>query len=413
MLIKKYLLKYKSIALIRKIFLDTNSYYMTILLYFRISKLLTELEEGRHDCAYNIAYSLSNKGYSMGDYYQAKILFLFGKDKEAKEKIKKILIDQPYHAEANYLLSDILYYMGERAVAWDRLLELLDFSSRRKTWQYLAKLVNCDEDFEKFHLALLRKFPDFIENPSYDLLLYYTDAAFRCGRHGEVLKIWGKFDINSSSFFKRDNTSLKSNSYTVEMAKEALNSIKKVFDGKRIPFFLISGTLLGCIREKRLLGHDKDIDLGVWDSLTSEELISIIRRSGFFYILPSTTKDLIVIRHLNGISIDIFIHYKTKNDYYHLGVKCAWHNSPFSLIEHEFMDDNYLIPKDYDLYLTENYGDWREPKIEFDSAIDTPNISIVDVGLMKIYFYKKILQATTSSQKKKYIDALTKLVNDE
>ncbi|AHG84819.1 Cps7C [Bibersteinia trehalosi USDA-ARS-USMARC-189] len=179
--------------------------------------------------------------------------------------------------------------------------------------------------------------------------------------------------------------------YSDKLAAQALNDLKFVMAQQSIPFFLISGTLLGCIREGKLLGHDKDIDVGVWDDYDYEQLATLLGQSGYFYIVPTRTKHLVMLRHLNGIVIDVFIHYREENDYWHAGVKIKWHNSAFELAEKEFLGNNYLIPKDYDRYLTENYGDWKTPKVDFDSAFDTPNMEIYNQTEMTIYKIKNRL----------------------
>ena len=83
------------------------------------------------------------------------------------------------------------------------------------------------------------------------------------------------------------------------------------------------------------------------------------------------------------------------NDYWHAGGKSKWHNTPFDLIAHQFLGASYLIPKTYDRYLTENYGDWYTPKINFDSALDTPNMEVIDNKAMLIYLYKKLSHKNT------------------
>lgn len=52
-------------------------------------------------------------------------------------------------------------------------------------------------------------------------------------------------------------------------------------------------------------------------------------------------------------------------------------------------------PQTYDRYLTENYGDWYTPKINFDSALDTPNMEVIDNKAMLIYLYKKLSHKNT------------------
>lgn len=154
--------------------------------------------------------------------------------------------------------------------------------------------------------------------------------------------------------------------------------------------FLVSGTLLGCIRENRLLTNDKDIDVGVWDNVLEFKIVEIITSSGQFVMRKSRSKQIIRLRHANGISIDIFYHFREKDDYWHGGVKMIWHNSPFELVKRDFLGDKFLVPKDHDKYLTENYGDWRTPKTAFDAVFDTPNGEVKCASEMAIHLFKKL-----------------------
>lgn len=58
-------------------------------------------------------------------------------------------------------------------------------------------------------------------------------------------------------------------------AIENLKVAKRILDDMGIPFFLSNGTLLGCVRNKDLIEHDNDIDLGI-DSRYAEFKDSIV-----------------------------------------------------------------------------------------------------------------------------------------
>ncbi|HGT4383848.1 TPA: capZB protein, partial [Neisseria meningitidis] len=253
-------------------------------------------------------------------------------------------------------------------------------------------LVENSEDFLRY-LQLFNKFyPNHTNKPlRYDLICHLSNAALRGGQQDFALNLWREqYQLAQSQKLKHNLATPPK--YTDEKAAKALSDLKRYLDKAQIPFFLISGTLLGCIRENKLLGHDKDIDIGVWEDQTLENLQDIFRKSGCFYTLPIYSPDILVIRHVNGITIDIFIHYREQNSYWHAGKKTKWHSSPFELIQHPFLENHYLIPKNYDLYLTENYGsDWRIPRINFDSALDTPNIEILSKEEFIIYLYKQLL----------------------
>ena len=56
----------------------------------------------------------------------------------------------------------------------------------------------------------------------------------------------------------------------------------KILKENKIPFWLCGGTLLGIFRDKKLIEHDSDIDLAIWDNaITKERLIEIMIANNF------------------------------------------------------------------------------------------------------------------------------------
>lgn len=399
--IKNILWKSKKIQNIRKLYLEfSGSFFYFCLLYFKIKKIYESLEIKNYSQAISSAQRIIGLGHEIGFFYKAKVHFLYGEDQEARKILEGYLANNGDHTDAVYLYSDVLFFLKEKEIAWKWLTQLLSFSTRGKTWQYLAKFVDTKKDFNEYCDLLTRYYQVDPDKLPIDILEHLTNAAYRSGQQEKVVDIWQKkYLLNKNGL---DNESGKSNSYSgynAPNAEEALLDLKKVLDENKITFFLISGSLLGCIREGRLLSHDKDIDLGIWQETDIPNLIEMIRRAGCFYILPSTNADIVVIRHISGITIDIFIHYKSDNDYYHQGVKSSWHNIPFELSEYPFLNSMFFIPKNYDLYLTENYGEWIIPQPDFDSALDTPNMKVLDNNMMRIYLYKKMLFENKNSHK--------------
>ncbi|RLI62978.1 MAG: hypothetical protein DRO67_06470, partial [Candidatus Asgardarchaeum californiense] len=49
-----------------------------------------------------------------------------------------------------------------------------------------------------------------------------------------------------------------------EKSIKTLWKIKKIFDKHNIEYWLDEGTLLGAVREKKIIKWDHDIDLGAW-----------------------------------------------------------------------------------------------------------------------------------------------------
>ena len=57
---------------------------------------------------------------------------------------------------------------------------------------------------------------------------------------------------------------------------EVLKEISQLLVDNNINFWVCHGTLLGIIRENRLLPWDRDIDLAVWDHETDKDVIAKI-----------------------------------------------------------------------------------------------------------------------------------------
>lgn len=192
-----------------------------------------------------------------------------------------------------------------------------------------------------------------------------------------------------------DSDKFNKNLLSKSDALAALHDLIALFDQAGIRFYVISGTLLGAVREKDFLSHDYDIDIGIhYEELDAQKLYDTAKKTGSFVVtakndLVKYTKladtgvteyrlldkpILIKLCHRTGLHIDVFTHIKEGDVRWHGSPIHRWDNKEFELATYQLAGIDVLGPKDYDTYLTENYGDWRVPRTTFNSSIDTPNM---------------------------------------
>lgn len=343
-------------------------------------------------------------------YYSSRVHFLSGYDHEAVSILTRLIEKYPNHADVSYLLSDALASDGKKDAARDVLETTLENSSRLKTWLLLANLVETDNDYQRLK-EIWTEYKKEKKTPEYHYSVdsYISTAAMRSQNYDDAIALWQSFilkTINKESIFPSDNGIKR---FSSNSGAKALLDLNEILNSAGIEFFLVSGTLLGCIREGKLLSHDKDIDVGIWSDVQIEKVILALKKSGVFYIQASRSNLALRVKHVNGTAIDIFLHFREKNNYWHGGSKLKWNNTPFSLTEHTFLNRIFLIPENYDLYLSENYGNWRVKKTDFDSAFDTTNANTINKSELLVHTYKEIASTIHANDREKMRSHLNSL----
>lgn len=233
----------------------------------------------------------------------------------------------------------------------------------------------------------------------------------------KILKIashsWTKKDNNDDETAPTPAVSKSIAKINPAHAYSALSEWYKLFPSSEMPWFLVSGTFLGLIRDKGFIAHDYDIDFGIFDAdfelhkfknkLTNSKNFFIKKIDlfysgnfidGNFHRTSDRKPVLIKIIHRSGINLDLFIHFKEnasgKTSIWHGSSYHKWENSKFELQDYIFIDIPVLGPNNPDTYLTENYGDWRTPVKEFHFNTGTPNLTIHKNPSSLALFIKRI-----------------------
>lgn len=372
----------------------------------RYLKLLNFLSKGLHSELRHACNKYINNENVLGHYFLAHSYFLFGNFKEAKASIESFLSTYPKNDDAIYLAVDILKGLDLKEQAWVLLCDQISFSCRIKSWIVMSNLVANEVDYLKMKKlsddsitqGLLPK-----NNPVFNK--YLLIASLRAGRYKEAeMMAFDNFFASKSSATNK----MSINSFSPSNAALALKDLQGGLQREGVEIFLVSGTLLGCVRDQSILPHDNDLDVGVWESVSKKLLIKAILDVGLFYIQTPRSPYTVRLRHVNGTPIDIFYHYIENGEVWHGGVKVRWYNTLFQLEKRQFLGGEYLIPRDYDTYLIENYGNWRVPAIDFDSAIDTPNARLINKYEMIIHILSQLKRGTSKNKESNYLVLLEK-----
>ncbi len=171
-------------------------------------------------------------------------------------------------------------------------------------------------------------------------------------------------------------------SFNLEAASQALADLVDCLESIRVQGFLNGGTLLGCMREGTIIGHDKDVDIGVLPGVDGAPIESAIRAHPGMNVdwIDYWEGEILRIRviHHNGIGSDIFF-YREEEDHYWCGVPrgnyaVMWRDSKFELTTTRFLGREFLIPNNPVRYLEENYDQWQKPDPWHVAALTSPNL---------------------------------------
>ena len=65
--------------------------------------------------------------------------------------------------------------------------------------------------------------------------------------------------------------------FGLDLVNSEFLKFKIIMDGLKVDFFLMGGTLLGLYRDKSLIKHDNDIDIGLMEDIELEPLMKNLK----------------------------------------------------------------------------------------------------------------------------------------
>lgn len=182
--------------------------------------------------------------------------------------------------------------------------------------------------------------------------------------------------------------------FDVDAASESLKAVNRVLRERGLQPFLMSGVLLGYLREGQILPHDKDLDLGLIGWEQQFEVAQALLATGHYHVswrclrgVQTFLMDVIDLKY--GVAIDFFFFHPHADHFLHgidykYGFTQNLRFSPFALKEVDFLGDRFWIPDNAEQNLTENYGDWRTPQSSYVVTVESP--ALVNKGSDKHQF---------------------------
>ena len=354
---------------------------------------------------------------------------------EAERAYKEALRSDANNAAAYYGLAMINEEIGDRPTARQYFKKSAELNpSSLKAWLSLAQVTLEDTARKRAIKRAVEVAQQSLkaDDSSYISVIEAADMLFAAGKYGQAITAYqSAINLDPTSYYPRGqlarcyrkhNHNYFNAASTVremimnskppfsvrsllrpqqfkDLAKKALIDIQKTLNDAGIKFFPVAGTLLGCMREHEPLANDRDVDIGILEDVSNQDIVETLRAKNSFACPLHYSKDAIFISVHHGlIPIDIFRH-EASDGFMWCGISrhkgdMKWRYTPFDLKEKLFFDLPFYVPQDPVTYLRENYGAWEKPDPSFSSVLSSPARFDVSPDTMRYFAYSRMSLAT-------------------
>ena len=199
-----------------------------------------------------------------------------------------------------------------------------------------------------------------------------------------------------SNFYK--NHSVQFDSKSEKEAIDFLYQINDVLKTSNLPYWIEGGTLLGAVRDKKLIPWDHDLDMGIINN-SDEDIERIIKKLkskfyvsvkpfngkgtwelGKYRVLKIYPKKWIFFKE--ELCCDLFVYYKGEHNGEEVYKYVVWGKNAYHKKEYfdttgslEFYNNSINIPNNPESFLEVKYGkDWNIPKETWNVALDDGSV---------------------------------------
>lgn len=235
---------------------------------------------------------------------------------------------------------------------------------------------------------------------------FITDEYVKRGLHSKAIEVLRKnIAVYLDQKFEWKNAAepqkqTSNNNTAAQLA--CLKDFMSAFSETQIKPFLAYGTLLGMVREAKFIKNDRDIDFGLfWPDTSCKEVIEILTKAGFLLEQNTNPKWPGHLRflHPNKMYVDVVFFKKTENKLIthliYLNNIIVRERASFNLVRADFLGEQVWIPENPEIFLNENYGEWRMPS-KFYHYILSCNLTNFNSPVIEYlshrFFYRSLIK---------------------